>query len=69
MRFMDVIARLDEEPPPGAMGARVRLSRGKPTVIDGPFIETKELIGGRAGYDFDVEARSGRTDLPLRAAA
>lgn len=27
-------------------GARVRLSGGKATVIDGPFAETKELIAG-----------------------
>ena len=31
---------------PSAQGARVRFSQGKPTVIDGPFAETKELIGG-----------------------
>jgi hypothetical protein len=27
-------------------GARVQFSKGKPTVIDGPFAETKELIAG-----------------------
>jgi len=27
-------------------GARVRFSGGKPTVIDGPFAETRELIAG-----------------------
>jgi hypothetical protein len=27
-------------------GARVKFSRGKPTVIDGPFAETKELLAG-----------------------
>ncbi len=31
---------------PSAKGARVRFSGGKPTVIDGPFAETKELIAG-----------------------
>ena len=31
---------------PSSKGARVRFSGGKPTVIDGPFAETKELIGG-----------------------
>jgi hypothetical protein len=36
---------------PSAMGARVRLSAGKQTVTDGPFSETKELIGGYAIYD------------------
>jgi hypothetical protein len=33
---------------PSAKGARVRLSGGKITVTDGPFVETKELIGGFA---------------------
>jgi hypothetical protein len=33
---------------PSAKGARVRLSGGKFTVTDGPFPETKELIGGFA---------------------
>jgi hypothetical protein len=27
-------------------GARVKFSGGKPTVVDGPFAETKELIAG-----------------------
>jgi hypothetical protein len=27
-------------------GARVRFSKGKPAVIDGPFAETKELVAG-----------------------
>jgi hypothetical protein len=31
---------------PSAKGARVRFSGDKRTVIDGPFAETKELIGG-----------------------
>jgi hypothetical protein len=31
---------------PSAKGARVRLSGGKLSVIDGPFSETKELIAG-----------------------
>jgi hypothetical protein len=31
---------------PSAKGARVKLSGGKPTVIDGPFAEAKELIAG-----------------------
>ena len=29
-----------------ALGARVKVSGGKRTVTDGPFAETKELIGG-----------------------
>ena len=31
---------------PSSMGARVRFSGGKPSVIDGPFAETKELVAG-----------------------
>ena len=31
---------------PSSKGARVRLSGGKRTVIDGPFPETKELVAG-----------------------
>jgi hypothetical protein len=27
-------------------GARIRYSKGKPSVIDGPFTETKELVAG-----------------------
>jgi hypothetical protein len=33
---------------PSALGARVRLANGKVIVTDGPFVETKELIGGFA---------------------
>jgi hypothetical protein len=31
---------------PSARGARVKFRNGKPTVIDGPFAEAKELIAG-----------------------
>ena len=33
---------------PSATGARVRLSKGKLSVTDGPFTESKEVIGGLA---------------------
>ena len=33
---------------PSKDGARVRLTKGKITVTDGPFTETKEVIGGWA---------------------
>jgi hypothetical protein len=33
---------------PSSKGARVRLTDGKLTVIDGPFTEAKELVGGFA---------------------
>ncbi|MFB1480943.1 YciI family protein [Corallococcus sp. RDP092CA] len=31
---------------PSSKGARVKFTNGKPTIIDGPFTETKELIAG-----------------------
>ncbi|WP_211461843.1 YciI family protein [Collimonas silvisoli] len=31
---------------PSAKGARIKFSAGKPTVLDGPFAETKELMAG-----------------------
>jgi hypothetical protein len=40
-----VLLALDGLHPPSA-GARVTFSGGKPTVIDGPFIEAKEVLGG-----------------------
>jgi len=33
---------------PSALGARVRLSSGKLSVTDGPFTESKEVVGGFA---------------------
>jgi hypothetical protein len=33
---------------PSALGARVRLTAGTFTVTDGPFTETKEIVGGFA---------------------
>ena len=35
---------------PTSEGKRVRLSRGRQRVIDGPFAETKEVIGGYAMF-------------------
>ncbi len=31
---------------PLSAGARVSFKKGKPTVTDGPFVETKEVLGG-----------------------
>jgi hypothetical protein len=33
---------------PSSMGARVRLAGGRVTAVDGPFTESKELVGGYA---------------------
>jgi hypothetical protein len=40
-----VLLALDGLHPP-SMGARVSFSGGKPLVTDGPFSETKEVLGG-----------------------
>lgn len=40
-----VLLALDGLHPP-SMGARVTFSGGKPKVIDGPFAEAKEVLGG-----------------------
>jgi hypothetical protein len=36
---------------PSSKGARVRQTAGKHTVTDGPFTETKEIIGGFALFE------------------
>ena len=40
---------------PSSEGIRVRVSGGKKVIIDGPFAETKELVGGFA--IFNLESR------------
>lgn len=40
-----VLLALDGLHPPSA-GARVSFDGGEPTVVDGPFTESKELVGG-----------------------
>lgn len=44
-----------------AKGKRVRLSGGKITVFDGPFVETKEVVGGYAL----IEAKSNDEALDM----
>ena len=41
---------------PTTMGARVNLSKGKVTVMDGPFTEAKEVVGGFAIFDAPSKA-------------
>ena len=62
--LMDAIGKLGEEAvksgamlltgglAPTAMSTRVRLSRGKITATDGPFTESKEVVGGFAVFEF-----------------
>jgi hypothetical protein len=63
--LMDAIGKMAEEATkaglmiqsgglvPTAMSSRVRLSRGKLTTIDGPFAESKEVVGGFAIFEFN----------------
>jgi hypothetical protein len=62
--LLDAIAKLSSEAvkagtmlssgglAPTAMGKRVRLSQGQIHVIDGPFAEAKEVVGGFAQFEF-----------------
>jgi hypothetical protein len=43
---------------PSALGARVRLDNGKPTVTDGPFTESKELVAGFALLEAQSKAEA-----------
>lgn len=50
---------------PGAKGARVAVSQGKRRVVDGPFAESKELVGGF--YIIDVKSLEEAIQWALRA--
>jgi hypothetical protein len=75
-QLMDAIAKLaDEEAKAGtmlgsgglaptALGARVRLSGGKVSVTDGPFAETKEVIGGYA--QFELKSKEEAIESAIR---
>jgi hypothetical protein len=45
---------------PSKEGARVRLDNGKITVTDGPFSESKEIIGGWAILNTETKAEAIR---------
>jgi len=45
---------------PSGDGVRVRLAQGKITVTDGPFAESKEVIGGWAILEVDSKAEATR---------
>jgi hypothetical protein len=61
--LIDAISKLSEEAAktgtmigggglgPTALGARVRVSGGEIEVIDGPFAESKEVVGGYAQFE------------------
>jgi hypothetical protein len=50
-----------------AKGARIQITKGKRTVVDGPFAETKELIAGY--WLIQVNSRQEAIDWALRAPA
>jgi hypothetical protein len=50
---------------PSSRGARVRISGGRRTVIDGPFAETKELIAGF--WLLQVRSREEAIEWVMRA--
>jgi hypothetical protein len=49
---------------PTATGARVQLSGGKIKVVDGPFTESKEIIGGYA--QFELKSREEAIQSAVR---
>jgi hypothetical protein len=52
---------------PTSKGARIKFSGGKRTVVDGPFAETKELIGGY--WIIQVKSREEAIEWAKRAPA
>jgi len=52
---------------PSSKGARIAFRGGKKTLIDGPFAETKELIGGY--WIIEVKSREEAIEWAMRAPA
>ena len=61
-----VLLALDGLHPP-ASGARVSFKSGKPTVTDGPFAESKEVLGGY--WMIQVKSRQEALDWASRCPA
>ena len=61
-----VLLALDGLHPPSA-GARVSFKSGKPLVTDGPFAETKEVLGGY--WMIDVRSREEAIEWARRCPA
>jgi hypothetical protein len=61
-----VLLALDGLHPP-SMGARVSFSGGKPKVTDGPFAETKEVLGGY--WMIDVKSKEEAVQWAMRCPA
>src|SRR5262245_32106355 len=54
---------------PSALGAKVRVSGGKVLVTDGPFAETKEIVGGYAIVDVSSHDSANPTQTMKMARA
>ena len=61
-----VLVTLDGLHPP-SMGARVSFKGGKPVVTDGPFTESKEVLGGY--WMIDVKSRAEAIEWAKRCPA
>jgi hypothetical protein len=61
-----VLITLDGLHPP-SMGARVSFANGKPSGIDGPFAEAKEVLGGY--WIIDVKSKQEAIDWAVRCPA
>jgi hypothetical protein len=61
-----VLLTLDGLHPP-ATGARVSFKGGKPSVVDGPFAEVKEVLGGY--WMIDVRSRDEAIEWARRCPA
>ena len=71
-KLMAAVAKLGEEASkqglmvtaggllPSSQGIRVRAAKGKTSVIDGPFAETKELVGGYAIFNLQSREEAVR---------
>ena len=79
-RLMEAVGKLGEEAvragtmvasgglAPSAMGTRIRIGGGPMKVIDGPFAEAKELVGGFAIFELpskEAAIEAGRKFMAL----
>jgi hypothetical protein len=48
---------------PSSQGTRIRVSQGKTSVLDDPFPETKELVGGFAIFDLQSKEEAIRSGI------
>jgi len=66
LREAGVLITLDGLHPP-SMGARVSFATGKPIVTDGPFTESKEVLGGY--WMIDVDSREAAIEWARKCPA